>query len=91
MNHFELGIRQSFYFYLHRFFTARQVILRAIPHTAKNRRLDFDQPQTFFQLTRKVRFHEANLALFGNVSGFHFLYSCVLLLMIKQQKPAHMQ
>jgi hypothetical protein len=29
--------------------------------------------------------------LFGNVSGFHFLYSCVLLLMIKQQKPTHMQ
>jgi hypothetical protein len=23
-------------------------------------------------LARKVRFHEANLALFGNVSGFHF-------------------
>jgi hypothetical protein len=29
--------------------------------------------------------------LFGNVSGFHYVYSCVLLPMIKQQNAVNIQ
>jgi hypothetical protein len=34
----------------------------------------------------KMGFNETDLALFCDVSGFHYLYSCVLLVLIKQQK-----
>ena len=86
MNHFELGVWQRFHFYLYRFFASREVILRPVTHAAEDRGLDLNQPKLLFKLAGKMGFYETDLALFCDVSGFHYLYSCVLLILIKQQK-----
>ncbi|KAF0780093.1 hypothetical protein L243_29280 [Salmonella enterica subsp. enterica serovar Worthington str. BCH-3008] len=54
MHHFELGVRQCFHFYLHRFFTAGQIILRTIPYATQDRRLDLNQTQTLLKLAREM-------------------------------------
>ncbi len=71
MNHFELGIRQSFHFYLSAF--SQPDKLSCVPSPTRLRIAPgLRSAPDVLPVDEKSEISEANLALFGNVSGFHF-------------------